>query len=115
MTHAEGLAVDVEEREQFQLVRVRGTLDFDSVELLRGHLDRVLAAGPARLVLDLGQVPFVDSTGLAALLSAHRRAEAAGGWLRLADLAAQPRRLLRTTNLDQRFATYRNVAAAAAG
>lgn len=108
-----GLAVELAERGSFLLVTVRGVIDFWSVGPLRARLDATLERDPPRLVLDLTDVTFVDSTGLGLLLSLHRGAAAGGGWLRLARPHPQLRRLLRTTNLDGFFHLYPTVDAAA--
>jgi anti-sigma B factor antagonist len=109
-----GLAIDVEQSGEFVLVRVRGAMDYWTVQPLREELDDALGNGPARLVLDLGGVPFVESTGLGLLLSAQRRAESSGGWVRLANPRAQLRRVLGTTNLDRRLPVYASLEAAIA-
>ena len=59
-----------------------------------------LAASGRTLVVDLDQVSFIDSSGLAALVGAARRAAAHGASLQV--VCAQPRirQLFRLTGLD---------------
>lgn len=59
-------------------------LDYDSAPLFEQHLRERVERGDGDVVVDFAEVDFTDSSGLAALVRAHR------------DLAAQNRRLLIT-------------------
>jgi len=74
-----------------------GEIDVSSVDLLA----RGLAAVPATdsLVIDLAGVTFLDSTGLAALVVAHRRAAAAGRTLAVVNARGIVRRVLDITGM----------------
>lgn len=54
---------------------VRGDVDLASAPRLGDALAAVLRAEPEIVLLDLGQVEFIDSTGLHVILSARARAE----------------------------------------
>ena len=56
-------------------LKVAGELDMSATFALEPVIDRVLADGPREFVLDLADVPFVDSSGLGLLISTHERAE----------------------------------------
>lgn len=56
------------------VLAVRGELDLASSPLLERELVALDQAGAERLVVDLSDVRFMDSTGLHALLAARRRA-----------------------------------------
>lgn len=71
---------------------------------LRARLDTLLDDGVQKFVLDLSAVPFLDSAGMAVLVSVLKRARAAGGDVRLVwprQEAAQ--RILRLTKFDRVF------------
>jgi len=57
----------------FMTARISGELDIVSVEHLRGTVEDLLARPPARLDLDLSGLAFMDSSGLALLLSLANR------------------------------------------
>ena len=81
-----------------------GRLDAVEAPALRAVLTRVLDAGVATVVIDLVDVGFVDSAGLAALVRARRDARAAGGdvvLVRPADDNAL--RVFRLTQFDEVF------------
>ena len=59
-------------------LRLTGDLDMSATFALEPVLDRVLANRPEELVIDLEDVPFVDSSGLGLLIATHERADRAG-------------------------------------
>ena len=108
----EDLAVDVERRDDTVVLTAHGVLDYFHSGILRDPLDEAVQRAGALVVLDLSGVTFVDSTGLALLLTADQAARRSGARLRLACPAPQLRRMLDTTNLTRRFALHDTVAAA---
>ena len=50
-----------------------GELDINASRALAPELDRVAAQESGELLIDLSDVSFVDSTGLGAIVQAHRR------------------------------------------
>ncbi|MGZ4247481.1 MAG: STAS domain-containing protein [Solirubrobacteraceae bacterium] len=53
----------------------RGELDLVTVGRLQRELGQLIDAGFARIVIDLRDLEFMDSTGLHALITAHGRAK----------------------------------------
>ena len=89
--------------EQGFCVRVTGELDLATTEELNAQLSEILAA-PRRVVLDLGGVTFMDSSGLATIVGAINRAEMIGARLEVASpLPPQPQRLLELTGILERL------------
>lgn len=77
-------------------VAVIGDLDFRTAH----HWTEVLAASDGDVVVDLGSVEFVDSSGLRVLIGAHKRRVAAGARLILTNLSPPVQRLISLTGLD---------------
>lgn len=86
-----------------------GRLDLLTANEVRRWLAIAVADGSPRLIVDLGQVVFVDSTGLVALVGGLREARQAGGDLRLAGAPDQARDLFARTSLDRVFRLYRSI------
>ena len=59
-----------------------------------------------KLVLDLGQLRFVDSSGLGAMLSCLRQLSAKGGDLKLCDMSKQVRGLFELVRMHRIFEIY---------
>jgi anti-anti-sigma factor len=85
------------------IVMVSGELDVGSAPTLLRYLLELMTGPVESITLDLHDLSFIDSSGLKALIAARADAEAAGIPLRLSDVAAQPRRVLELTGLDELF------------
>jgi anti-sigma B factor antagonist len=95
------------------VVRLTGELDLYNAHLVRDALVETIAATPERLVVDLGEVTFVDSTALGVLIEARKRLPNRRAFL-LAAPGIETRRALEVSGLDRHFAVYDTVEAAAA-
>jgi anti-sigma B factor antagonist len=93
------LEVHVEETEDYTLCRPSGELDAYTVGTFREALTRL--AGHPRLLIDLSDVPFMDSAGLGALIGGIRRAREAEGSVAVACNRPALSRLLHTTGFDR--------------
>jgi anti-anti-sigma factor len=80
-----------------------------NVETLKAEIDGHLTAGGHRLILDLGPVSFLDSSGVGMLVALMKSIARAGGAFRIAGLGAQPLALVRTVSLDRVIPLSRNV------
>jgi anti-sigma B factor antagonist len=87
------------------VVHVRGDLDCYAAPRLRAVLSEVEAAadGPRRIVLDVGQTNFMDSTGLGVLVGGVRRLRLGGGDMVLRSPSPSTRRLLEITGVTKLF------------
>lgn len=100
-TFSQTFSAAAEHVEGSAIVEVRGELDLATAPQLDEVIGRLLSQGHSRIVLDLHGVDFIDSVGITALLTAHRRARAANGWLVLRSAGPRLRMLLETTRLDR--------------
>lgn len=71
--------VEVKPDRDRMLVSPAGEVDLATADTLESRIVDLLQAGFARVVVDLRAVTFIDSTGIRALLNAHRRARESGG------------------------------------
>ena len=76
---------------------------------LRLKLKDTLNQGKTRLVLDLGEVTYIDSAGLGALVAGYTSAQNQGANLKLANLTKRFREQLHITKLVTVFDVYDNV------
>jgi len=92
------LTLQVRRRPGYVLVAAAGEIDISTVPRLRGLLGTL--TGGETVIVDLGQVSFIDATGLGALAGAAGRAAAAGGSLHVTAAPPRVRRLMAITGLD---------------
>jgi anti-sigma B factor antagonist len=53
-------------------VQIYGDVDLKTARSFRGALDEAAQDGKPRLIVDMSEVPFMDSSGLAALIGAQK-------------------------------------------
>ncbi len=98
------IQIDTDEQDGVTTVRVRGNLDSQGAGELRKLLKTLAAkAAGQRTVVDLSQVPFIDSSGLAALASGQKDMRQQDGELVLSGVRPRIMRILQLTRLDQAF------------
>lgn len=81
----------------------------DESNQLRNKVKGMLGAGHKNVVLDLGDVSYVDSAGLGTLVSAYTTASNQGGSVKLANLTHRLREQLTITKLVTVFDVYPSV------
>lgn len=85
------------------LVMLAGEVDVSTVGSVYEELARLAGEGVCHVALNLAEVTFMDSTGLALLVSEHKRSEAMGGELIVFSPSQQVRRLFEVTGMDSFF------------
>ncbi len=84
------------------LLELSGELDHHAARKAMEEMEMAIdAAVPLKLVLDLGGVTFMDSSGIALLLRARRRMEALGGNLMVCHVPDQARRVLDAAGINR--------------
>ncbi len=81
------------------VVAMRGEIDAIAIPSLSGCVDDVICAGHRRVVLDMAEVTFIDSVGLAAIVATSKRLAVHGGTLSVRQPSAHVRKLLDITGL----------------
>ena len=104
----EALTIEVRHEQGYAIVAVAGEIDISTVTPMRERLFEVAASG-APLVVDLEQVSFIDSVGIAVLVGAAKRAAMHGGTLQVACALPKIRQLVRLTGLDCRIPLARTL------
>lgn len=95
--------------EKRAVLTLDGRLDATTAPDLKTRLASLIAEGHGQLVIDLTKVPFIDSSGLAALVSGLKATLETGGALKLVGLNEQTSTAFRVTLLDRVFEFYPDV------
>ena len=98
----------------FQVIEVGGEVDVYTAPKLRESIVTAVDGGHNRLIVDVEQVDFLDSTGLGVLVGSLKRVRAEGGSL---DIVCTHERILKIfdiTGLDKVFGLHTSVDAAIA-
>jgi anti-sigma B factor antagonist len=91
------------------VIELVGELEVSEAPHLRDLLGEAVAGSQSRVLLDLGQVTFIDSSGIGVLVGAHRRADEAGARLGLAAAGAGVRRVFELTRTDRVLRLFETV------
>ena len=85
------------------VVRPLGEVDLASSPQLRAKLGELIAGNPTRLILDLSQVSYMDSSGVATLVEAMQQCRRNSATLALAALQTRVRSVFEIARLDTVF------------
>lgn len=83
---------------------IRGEIDMHNSPTVRGSLLQILAQSkPRKLVLNLAQVPYMDSSAVAVLVEAMQKMRRTGGKIYLTNLQPRVKGLMEIARLDTIF------------
>ncbi len=82
-------------------LRPVGTLDIESADDFRQTFARILESGVTQLFVDLGEVRYIDSTGLGSLMQLYREAKSRGGKSWFYGLTPPVQEIFSLTRLDK--------------
>jgi len=91
------------------LITCAGRLNAASAPSLKARMHELVGLGHVELLCDLTAVSFLDSSGLAALVSGLKSTREAGGWIKLAGMNLQVRNIFVLTKLERVFELYPDV------
>ena len=94
---------------------LKGEIDLHVSPSLTASLNEMIEKKPKRVVVDLSDVSYIDSAGLAALIQAMQKVEGYGGKFMLAGLQETVRSIFEISRLDQVFQIFPDADAALAG
>ena len=105
-THEEGNVI---------IVNASGRLTLgEGTSALRKRMRELVDAGSGRIVLNMADVTYIDSSGVGELVAAYTTVTAAGGELKLSNLAKRVHELLYITKLCTVFESFEDEASAIA-
>jgi anti-sigma B factor antagonist len=101
-----------EPKSRSNVVPLKGEIDLHVSPAVTASLNAVIDKKPDRLVVDLSDVSYIDSAGLAALIQAMQKVESYGGKFMLAGLQETVRSIFEISRLDQVFQIFPDADAA---
>ncbi|AQS71209.1 STAS domain-containing protein [Streptomyces pactum] len=87
-------------REEVALLKVEGYLDVDTATEFQHHLANQLHHGRRHFLLDLSEVPFMDSSGMNIILRVYQEARELPGSVHIISPTAAVRRVLDLTGVS---------------
>jgi len=101
----------IDSRNGVRVVQLTGSVDVSQALELRELLGRQIDGPGARVLVDMTDVPMIDSSGIGVMVSAHRRADGigAGAAFALGACGTTVARVLSLTRTDRLLHLYQSV------
>ena len=104
------MILKVEEKNYVVIIQVKEErLDAHNSGELKSQMLSLFEEGKNHIIIDLGEVRFVDSSGLGALVSGFKNASARNGNLKLCSLQPQVKSMFELTRLHRVFEIFSGV------
>lgn len=107
--------IEISDGDGYRVLRPAGDLDVYTVGSLRDALGQMIEEKTPKVVVDLDQVPFMDSSGLGALMGGVRRLREAGGDLAISCTREQHLKLFTITGFGEGVSIAPTIEEAAKG
>ena len=91
------------------MISLAGDVELSHAPDVHAALVNLADEQPARLIVDLGEVQYMDSSGVGTLVDLYRRVHGYGGQLILAAVQPRVRSVLEITQVVQFFTIYESV------
>lgn len=100
--------IEIVSTPQYELINLEGEVDLsNSRQIKQAMLDAI--AKQRDLVVDLGQLSYIDSSGLASMVEALNESKQSGTKLFIVNAQGAPKQVLKLTRLDTVFQMYASV------
>jgi anti-sigma B factor antagonist len=96
-------AFDVQRSDKLTTLSVRGSLDINTAPHLSDEIDRLVAAKPSNVIVDLSALDLIDSSGVAALVKLYKGVRSSGGAVTIAGARDQPLAIFKLLRMDKVF------------
>ena len=83
-----------------------GRIDASCSAQIKDKVLSLIDTGQKNLLIDLGEVDFIDSSGLGTLVSCLNSLKKAGGKLKICDIQENPKQVFEMTRLDRVFEVF---------
>lgn len=110
------MSLDIKTRteQHAAIVSIAGEVDMYSSTQARAAILEQIGKKVRQIVVDLDQVPYMDSSGVAVLIEGLKKCGEYGGTLSITGLRDNVREVFELTRLDKIFKIYENLEAALA-
>ncbi len=98
-----GVVKEIRQEPEATVVVLAGEVDLNQSPALHAALTEVAANRPRRLIVNLAEVPYMDSSGVGTLVELLRRVNTYKGHLALVGLNERVRGVFEITKLDKFF------------
>jgi len=102
----ENMEIVEEKVQNIRVLKPVGRIDASCSDQIKDKVLSLIDAGQTCLLIDLGEVDFIDSSGLGTLVSCLNSIKKAGGKLKICDIQENPKQVFEMTRLDRVFEVF---------
>ena len=107
-----GFSVEVEEKENYPIVHIKGEVDVYTCPALKEKLKEVVDRGQLQLVLDLEDLQYIDSTGLGTIAHTAQNIQDQNGQVHVICNKPQIKKIFEFSGLEEKNITLYDTEAA---
>jgi len=85
------------------VIDVRGRIVYETEEEFRSTIEELLENEKFRIILNLKELVYINSSGLGVMINLLKKAQKLGGDIKLVEIPEEIRELFTITSLDQVF------------
>ncbi|MGQ9631827.1 MAG: STAS domain-containing protein [bacterium] len=91
------------------ILTVFGSVDIENADSMGKAIEELCHSGKLRIVIDLGDLRYIDTSGLGRLINSVKMVREMGGDIKLAGLGYSVKDIFRRTKTDKLFECYDSV------
>lgn len=100
------MKITVTQKEDICVIHLKGRIIYESENYVKSEIDKLFESGQKKLVLDLTELSYINSSGLGILINLLKKIRGQNGDLHLACLSKEISELFRITSLDHVFKIF---------
>ncbi|MFQ5953082.1 MAG: STAS domain-containing protein [Candidatus Omnitrophota bacterium] len=97
------MQINMQEKEGISIFRIVGDIDVNTSPEIKKSFDNLIKEKKDKVVVNLKDVSYVDSSGLATLVEIFKNLRAYGGKIKLTNLSSKVMGLFEITKLNKLF------------
>tara|TARA_B100000586_G_C20109847_1_gene429293 strand:+ start:2395 stop:2751 length:357 start_codon:yes stop_codon:yes gene_type:complete len=105
MAESMGFSVEVEEKEDYPIVHVKGEVDVYTCPELQNKLNQVIDNGQIQIILNFKNLQYIDSTGLGTIAHTAQNIKNKNGQVHIICNTPQIKKIFRVSGLEKRNIT----------
>ena len=100
------ISVEIQNIDDIALIILDGEIDAHNAPAVRSKVDQILESGTNKIVFNLKEARYIDSTSIGLLVSVYKRTREANGSTCIINPSNRVERLLLVSGLDRYFSVF---------
>ena len=97
------MQVKIEDKNEVKICYINGEIDINSAPQIKKIFDKIISEKSNKVLVNLKDVSYVDSSGLATMVEMLKNIRTYGGKMKISNLSQKVKSLFEITKLDKLF------------